>query len=183
MLMIRANEQVEAYLQTLPENGNVKIKRKDVKLVRRTPRAFWEAAVAYFDEYALKERWSRREVVRAGTSAGGIVKIPAMQALTQQALCIFLGISMAEFSRLCGIGIEEDMSEALKREYKLYKPITEVIRSIMYTVNCEGASMGALSASVIANLASVRDKYEKEASGAVTAAVVQLKNITGMEIL
>jgi hypothetical protein len=133
-----------------PPKGNEYWKRvknwKHGADVKYTPEALWNVAVEYFDFF--NENPLQEEKV-FGT--GVKMEINKMRAMTLTSFCVFAQISKRTFDGYCG-----------KEEYM---PVTERIRSIIYSQKLEGSAAGLLEYNIIARELGLIDKLDLTSEG------------------
>lgn len=118
----------------------------------QTPEILWDACCEYFE-------WVEQNPLQEAQAFAyqGDVKVqplPKMRAMTVSGLCIFLDISLQNWTEY--------------RERKGFSDVTTRVDEIIRTQKFQGAAAGLLNPSIIARDLGLSDKQEHEHTGNVT---------------
>lgn len=114
-----------------------------------TPEAIWEAACAYFEWCLANPLIEAAKVTYEGE--GKTFDVNKMRAMTQQGLCLHMGISAQTWS-------------AYKKKPDFLE-ITSAVESVIFEQKFTGAAAGLLNASIVARELGLADK--KHHTGAI----------------
>lgn len=117
------------------------------KKILKSPEYLLESANEYF-QWCLNN-----PLMESVVSAGKILELPKMRAMTISGLCIFLGIGVKTF---------DDYSNSQKDSYKDFSHVTTYIREVLRTQKFEGAAAGFLNANIIARDLGLKDETKTE---------------------
>jgi hypothetical protein len=132
-----------------------------------TPEILMKQAYRYFQWCIDNPLWE------SVVSAGKIIEVPKMRAMTLEGMCIFLGIGVSTFNDYC--------RESNDR-YKDFSEVTNKIKGIIKTQKFEGAAAGLLSANIIARDLGLKEKTENENTNETTVKVIVPDNETAEEL-
>ncbi|MFR9166359.1 MAG: terminase small subunit [Dysgonomonas sp.] len=118
---------------------------------RYQPEELWEAALRYFD-WIEKNPLKEEKVF----SSGKRLNVSHMRAMTIVSFCVFAGISRETF---------DNYSKSDK-----YKPVTSLIRNIIFSQKFEGAAANLLNPSIIARELGLKEQADAEPFLELTAA-------------
>ncbi len=117
-----------------------------------SPKLMWEAACEYFT-WCDNHPWKKNEVVKGGTLAGKIVKIPTQRPYSLTGLCIYLGCNSAYFRQFKLRCKDDDFATVITQ-----------IEEVIETQQFEGALVNAFNANIVSRKLGLVEKVESKNS-------------------
>lgn len=128
-----------------------------------TPEQLWAAACAYF-EYVEQNPLKEEKVF---ASKGKILRteVSHMQAMTEEGLYLYLGISQKSWWNYCNKETEQEAEEAEAKETVTFREVCNTIKAIIRNQKFTGAAAGLFNPVIIARDLGLKDKQDITSGG------------------